>query len=396
MSSSGSPTITIAAPPNTAGVASEILGSMAAESGVITDYNQGSQIRTIAESVGAVVEEQGIWSQALAFQALVYSALSLFNIFPSAAVPASGIVTFSTSNSGPNPPASQNIPIPAGTLIQTNGGVQFQTTAAVTISVGTGSITVPVAALNAGTAGNVPAASITQIISGLVYPLFITNAAPTSGGANAPSVANSLALFAAQIAAIGLSSPVAIANAAYGVSYGAENVQFSTLFEPWIAAGSGAGSGTAGWTLYIDNGTGTASSGLINAVIAKLNGGTVSGASNASGAIGYRDAGVPYVVDAVTPTYAYVSVSASVVSGASVSLTSGAIAAAVSGYFSLPFGASAERANIDAVVGNATQGNLTALAIALSASSGSFSDTPTVSTAVTGRVILGWLEQVYM
>lgn len=391
MSASGSPTITVAAPPTTAGVASQILASMAALSGILTDYNSGSQIRTIAESVGATVEEQGIWAQALAYQALTYSALSLFGIMPGQPVPASGVVTFMTSVSG-SVPASVDVPIPAGTLVATNGGVQFQTSTAVTLSAGLSSIDIPVAAVIPGSLGNVPIGSIIVLISGLTYPLFVSNAAATGGGADAPSVANSLALFTATVASIGLSTPVAIANAAIGVTYGAETVQYSTLYEPWIVAGSGAGSGQALWQLYLDNGTGTASSGLIAAVDAKLRGGTTtSGSSNASGAIGYRDAGVPYQIFAVTPTFAVVAVTGGLAPGASPTLVSGAIQQAVSGYFTLPFGASADQANIAAAVANSALGNLDALIVSLYAS-GSGTPLTVLTTSPSGRIVLGSLS----
>jgi hypothetical protein len=362
---------------------------MAALSGILTDYNSGSQVRTMSEAFGSVIEQQGVWSQALAFQALTYGAMSLFNIAPSGAIAASGTVLFSTSASGSPPPASQNVPISQGTLVQTNGGVQFQTTAPATLSSGVGSISIPIAAVIPGAAGNVPVSGITQIVTGLIYPLFVSNSAPTTGGADAQSASSALALFAATIASIGLSSPVAIANAAIGVTFGAESVQYSTLLEPWVY--NPAFSGLAYWQLYIDNGTGTASSGLVHAVDLKLNGGTVSGVSNAGGAIGYRDAGVPYDIFAVSGTPAVVGVSGTAVSGTDTGLLTLAVQQAVSGYFALPFGAPAEQANIAAVVANAGAGQFTALAVALYAS-GSSSGIPTLSVSPSGRVILGQIN----
>lgn len=378
--------ITIAAPPQTTDVASQILTLMAGLNGVVTDYNAGSQIRTIAESVGSVNEQQGVWAQALAYQALIESALSLFGISVGAAAAASGIVQFSTGTGVP-PAATQDVAIPLGTIVQTNGGTQFQTTQAVTLVNGTTSINAPIQAVVAGAAGNVPANAIINIVTGLVYPLSVTNPAATTGGADAQSQSASLAEFTALVSSIGLSSPVAIANAAIGVSFGSEQVLFSTLYEPWLIS-SGAG---AGWQLYLDNGTGTASSGLIAAVNAKITGGTVSGASNASGAIGYRDAGVPYGIFAVTPTVAVVGVSGSLIPGANATLVSGAIAAAVSGYFTLPFGQSAEQANIAASAANAALGQLSGLTVSLYAS-GSGTPLTALTTSPSGRVILGSLS----
>ena len=388
MSSSG---ISIAAPPSTATAASQILASMAALNGTPTDYNAGSQIRTMSESIGSVIEQQGIWSEAIAYQSLIYGALYLFGITPNLATAASGTVTFQTSVSGVMPNASQNVPIPAGTIVQTNGGTQFQTTTAVVLIAGTTSINAPVQALLAGSAGNVPIGAITNIVTGLIYPLFVTNAAATSGGADAESSSAALARFAAAVSAIGLASPTAIANAAIGVASGAETVAFSTCYEPWIAAGSGAGSGTAGWSLYVDNGSGTASSGLIDAVNTKITGGTVSGASNDFGALGYRDAGVPYNIYAVTPTVAVVGVSGVYASNVNQSAVQAAIQAAVSGYFTLPFGASAELGFLSAAVSNSVAGQLSSLEVALMAS-GSPTPLQTLATSPSGRVVLGELD----
>lgn len=386
------PDITVAAPPTTSDVASTILAVMAAESGTLTDYNQGSQIRTIAEAVGAVCETQGITTQAFAFQALVYSAMSLFQIQPGVAKFSTGLVTFSTSNLPSPPPASQTVTIPVGSIVSTNGGIQFATTQVGVLATGSSSVTVAVQAVVAGSAGNVPPGSIIQIVSGLSYPLFVNNSAATTGGADAETPTQTLARFTAAVAAIPCSTPVAIANAAIGVLSpdGTEEVQYSTLFEPWIAAGSGAGSGVASWTLFLDNGTGTASSGLINAVSLKLNGGSVSGSANAGGAIGYRDAGVPYRVQALVPTRAVVVVSGVVDVLANASIVSGAISAAVSGYFTLPFGAPALQAQIAAVAANAVLGQLDSLAVFLMASGSSLAVSG-ITPAPSGRVILGSL-----
>lgn len=385
--------ITVASPPTATDVASQILATMAAESGVLTDYNQGSQIRTIAESIGAACETQGISFQAVAFQALVYSAMSLFSILPGVANFATGQATFSTSNLPSPPPASQTVTIPASTIVATNGGIQYITAVVGILATGSSTVTVPIIAVLAGAAGNVPPGSILQIVSGLSYPLFVSNAAATTGGADAETPAQTLSRFTAAIAAIGLSTPVAIANSAIGVLSpdGTEQVIFSTLYEPWIAAGGGPGSGTAGWTLFIDNGTGNATSGLIGAVNAKVNGGSVSGASNAGGALGYRDAGVPYKILAVTPTRAVVVVSGIVDVLANASIVSGAIAQAVSGYFQLPFGTAAQQAQISAAAANAALGQLDSLAVFLMVS-GSATPVSGVVPASSGRVILGSLQ----
>jgi len=312
--------------------------------------------------------------------------MTAFGYAPYPAFSSVGSVAFSTAASGVAPNATQNVNIASGTVVQTPGGVQFSTTVAAVLASGTSSVAVPATAVVGGTAGNVPAANISQIVTGLLYPLFVSNPAAFSGGTNAEQLSATLARFSGGVAAIGLSSPVAIANAAIGVTNVAtsETVQYSCCWEPWAAAGSGAGSGVAGWTLYVDNGTGTASSGLIANVVSKLNG------NAASGLVGYRDAGVPYSVSAVTPTLAVVAVSGTASSLTTDSVLSGLITAAVSGYNTLGFGVQAEQALLATAVGNAVLGLTTSLTVSLYAS-GSGSPAATLTPPASGRVVIAQL-----
>lgn len=370
--------VTTASPPTTVDTTSQALATMAALNGVSTDYNKGSQIRTFTEAMGAVVEQQGVWVQATAFQAAVYGALQAFGIFPETAVTASGTVTFATSFPLMSAaPVNQNVAIPSGTIVQTAGGIQFGTTAGSLLASGSISVDVGIVALIGGIAGNVTAASINQIVNGLNYPLSVLNVSGTLGGVDAESPSQTLARFAAERSAVPASTPNGIANAVIGVtaSGSGETVRYSTLEEPWITGGA------PGWNLYLDNGSGTASSDLIAAVNLAL-------FSTPANPYGIRDAGVPYAIYAVSPTVAVVSVTGTVNTLANTSVVSGAIAQAVSGYFVLPFGVPAEQSQIAAVVANASLGALTSLTVALTAS-GSLIPTTALTPAATGRVILG-------
>lgn len=375
--------ITVAAPPTTADVSSQMLAAMAALTGVPTDYNRGSQVRTFSEAAGAVMEQQGVWDQALAFQTIVYGAMATLGIFPGIAVPSSGTFRFASSLASGAPPVGQNVAIPLGTIVSTTGGIQFQTSAAGLLASGSVYTDVTITAVNGGVAGNVPPGAINQIVNGLAYPLVGVNVSGTGGGSDAETPSQTQARYAAARAAIPGSTPSSIANAAIGVSASGtgEQVMFSTLYEPWITMGSGF----VGWTLYIDNGTGMASSGLIDAVIQVL-----SGSGMASGTFGYRDAGVPYAVSGVTPTIAAVTIDAAVINGANLDIVSGAISSAVSGYFSLPFGITAEQAQIAAVVANSSLGLLSSLNVSLFGSGGG-SPVSGVMPINISRVILGTL-----
>jgi hypothetical protein len=380
-----SATITVAAPPSTNTVAAQILASMAALSGVITDFNSGSQIRTTAESLGSIVEMQGVAVSDLALQAFAYSAIAAFGIIPAAATFAAGTVTYSTAPATLiPPPALQDVAIPAGSLVQTASGIQFQTVVDAVLASGTTSISVAAIATIGGSTSNVLPGAINQSISGLGYPIFVTNGAKFQGGAPAETISAALARFSAKVGSLGLSSPVAVANAAIGVSASgtSETVAFAACYEPWVTAGSGAGSGTAGFTVYVDNGAGAASSGLITAVTTQLNGNVALNLS------GYRPAGVPYSIQPVSPVYANVTITGASTADSSGAAVSGGIAAAVQSYFeALVFAAPSEQSQIAASASNAAPGLLTALTVSLFLS-GSSSAVAVITGGPSNRIIL--------
>jgi hypothetical protein len=374
---------------------------MAAQTNVPTDYNPGSQVRTLNEALGSVVEMQATADLATAFQALAYGAMSLFGVGASVAQSATGVATFATSFPvSAALPTTQAVLIPSGTLMQTAGGTQFATIAAATLASGTASITAGIIASLAGAAGNVPASGITGTpLTSIGYPLFVSNGVATAGGADAGTQSSALALFTSRQASLGLSSPVAVANAAIGVTVSGtgETVRYAGNVEPWLLAGSGAGSGTAGFTLYIDNGTGGASSALIAATAAWLSGNITANQS------GFRPNGVPYQVLAVTPVFANVTVSGTLTPGlfASGGVAAGA-ASGVTAYFNtlgvsapVPGGTglnAAGQPQIAARVADAGIGAFSSLSVVLAYASASGTAVPLVSGATGTRVILASLS----
>jgi hypothetical protein len=388
---SGSLSPTIPATPTTVQIATDVMALMAGLSGVTTDYNQGSQVRTLVESLGSVVEQQGVASQAIALQVLAYSAMSLFGIQPNlVGTFATGVATFAMAFPVSAAPAvPQAVSVPSGTLFQTNGGVQFITVAPATLASGTTSVTVGAMATQPGPAGNIAALAVSgQPLSSIGWPLLVQNAAPFGGGSPPSTPSNALALFTAKQASLGLSSPVAIANAAIGVvaSGSNETVAYAAVVEPFILAGSGAGSGTAGFTLYVDNGTGSASSGLLTAVNTWISGNVTAGQS------GFRPAGVPYTVASVVPVFANVAISGTLVPGL---FASGTVAAAASSliqdYFNgLGFAVPAQQPLIAAEAANAGLSAFESLAVTLTYS-GSGTPVSVVSGTYNTRVILNSL-----
>lgn len=369
--------------PQTNALALNILALQGAQSGVLTDYNQGSIVRTLSQSLGSVVELQGLAESTYAFQSMVYGAMAAVGITPLGATSATGTVTFFSPG-----PSNQAVLIPSGTLLQTTGGIQFQTTAAVVLASGASSISTSVVAVSGGTASNVPVSGISQILSPLGYPLTVANGIPTGGGAPAESLAGTLSRFAAAIATPGLASPVAVADGPIGLAVGSEVVAWASVYEPWVAAGTGVGSGTAGFTLYIDDGSGSASTALVSAVASAISG------NQTLGQYGFRPAGVPYVVSGGTPTYIAVVASGSILP--QYASLSGSINTTISGAIltylqTLPFNTSAVQGNLAATVGNAGGGQIQTLGVILGLT-GSSSGLSSVSPGYSGRVICNSLQ----
>jgi hypothetical protein len=224
---------------------------------------------------------------------------------------------------------------------------------------------------------------MTQLISSVGYPLSVTNPNALSGGAPAATASNALALFTAKSNALGLASPVAIANAVIGVTgLAGETVQYSSIFEPWLAAGSGVGSGQAGFTVFVDDGTGSASSTLLSNVGAFITGSQVSGQS------GYRPAGVPFGVSGVVPLYVSVGVTGTLMPGFALATSVTSVATTqINDYFQQQgFGPTIEQAQLAAITANAALGFFTSLTVSL-ALTGSTA-VQTVTGGPSNRVIL--------
>lgn len=376
-------TLTTPAPPSTATVASRLLAIMAAQTGVLSDTNVGSIVRTWAESIGSVNSINAVELQAMAYQAIIYGGFSAFDVQPFTAAAAIGTVTFATTSAGGSgSPAPVSVFIPMGTVVQTTGGTQFGTLSDTTLVSGSTSVSVSAQAISAGLAGNVGASAITQITSPLPVVLYVNNALSFNGGTNAETIQQTAARFANVVAALQLSSPQAVAAACLGVTNGTEVVQYATCYEPYLSSGPPY---SAYFNAIIDNGAGTASGTLITNVTDKLNGDLTNFTTS-----GFRPAGVPFSVSAVVPTAANVAVSATSAATSDAVQVGAQIAAAVQNYFaSLNFGATIQQSVLATQISNAVVNQVTALTVQLLLVA-----TPESSIAVapTSRASLGTLS----
>jgi len=374
--------LNVPAPPTTAQVAVRIMASMQAQQGVATDFNPGSNVRTYSEATGSVVEIQGISMQALVFQAMIYGVYAAFGITPLPETYATVSLVFATTSGANPPPVPYAVSILQGTIAGTAGGVNFQTTQAVVLPIGSSSITVPAVAVDPGPTGNVGPNTITNLLTSLTYPLVVYNPVAAQGGSNAEVPSQTLARFMAKVAALGLGSPVAIANSVIGIA-GApgETVQQANCYEPWMVT---SGTPEAGFTVYIDNGSGNASTTLINNVITFLNG------NLQTGALGNRPAGVPYQVLAVVPVICNIVITGTVSSSTLISTLTTSITNDIDAYFqTVQFNQTVYQTTIVALVANVSGAYLTALSVVLEDANGN--PVSSVSALEYERVILNQL-----
>jgi len=351
--------INLPSPPTTSEIVIGIMQLIAAQSGILTDTNSGSQVRAWGTSVGAVIEQQGIMNQVAMLQYAVQGALGIFGITQTQATYATGNVTFTIGAAQPT-----NVYIPAGTLVSTSGGIVFFTTSASYITAGQLSVTIGVQAQNAGTAGNVAAGSIIQVISALPYAITVSNGAATSGGADLEPITETLTRFNAVSQALAACTPVALAAGVlnYTLSGTGETVKYSTCYEPWLAqAASGVTSGfTVGYDIYVDNGSGTASNDLLSGVTNLIN-----------GTPGLGPAGVPFAVYAVNavPVSGVVNAVAAPFFVTQTAAITTAIQTSVDAYFAaLQFGQDVSQGALLAQVADATYGQVSSIEVNLTPS----------------------------
>ncbi|CAJ0698867.1 baseplate J/gp47 family protein [Ralstonia holmesii] len=241
---------------------------------VLVDLTVGSVLRAVVEANAALV----VWLQGLLMQVLALTRASTssgtdldswvsdFGFARLSAVAATGIVTFSRFTT------TQQVLVPIGATVQTADGTQqFTVTVDTTnsaysaalggyvIAAGTASVSVPVAAVTVGAAGNAVAGSVTVIAGAIAGVDTVTNAAAFVNGADAESDAAVRTRFVAYVASLSKATRAAVSAAIAGVKQGLTSV----ILENQTYAGL-TQNGT--FIVIVDDGTGSPSSTLLSSV----------------------------------------------------------------------------------------------------------------------------------
>lgn len=288
----------------------------------LTDFNQGSVVRTIFEAFATELETYYLEMFRGILEGIDAGVYDSFDFPALGAVSASGNVLISLVNSVNNLPMSptQNIIIPAGFRFQissTNNlsaligsapaGTVYSVTTATTWTAGTSSVLVPVVCQTTGQAGNTAANSINGFLDSLspiVGGTFtVTNPLLFNNGAPAETQTQRQTRFAAYLASLARGTVAALEYAAEQTvvldvnGNIQEKVKIAKVVEPYVVDGDYP---VGHANIYIYNGTGNASSQLIQNAQNIIN-----GYYDVNGNLipGYKSAGIiATVIPVVTQT----------------------------------------------------------------------------------------------
>lgn len=193
------------------GVSREIVRTTRGLNPQVTDFTQGSVMRsTIAEPMAIVAESLGQDVVAMSDQTMQVTLQKAFEIIPAASSPAYGAVQFTVSSS----PSSQTS-LPQGfTVAVPHSTLQYTVGASTVWPTGTTTLEVVVTCSQVGSVGNVAASSITQIVSAVpngLSGLTVTNLNDFTTGRDAQTALDATAQVPVRLAQLKTATKDALA-----------------------------------------------------------------------------------------------------------------------------------------------------------------------------------------
>lgn len=262
-------------------IAQDAIAAVASSTSEVTNFNVGSALRSLVDAFSAeaaVIEQQLEDLVSTAAQNAVYQ---LMDITPGTAVGSTYVLTFTLASA-----ATSSLTLAAGTAATIpNSTLQWLTGQSITIAPGS-SATTTAACSTSGSITNVPANSITQLVSP-VANLTVTNASaqPTVAGRDAPTQTELQAQLSQQTNKLHRGDPSAVETGALSSQLtdasGNPTEQVVKALEVDYIAGSGV--------CYVYNGTGAMSTTLLTQTQNIINGYVDT---NGVVHIGYKAAGV--------------------------------------------------------------------------------------------------------
>jgi len=267
-------------------VASMINVSRAAK-GKITDFSVGSVARTIMEAPAIEIEELYLQMLLGLQEAIPTAVFTSFNFDRLAAIAASGTVQFTCESS------ASAIVVPAGTRVKSESSTyEYATQVDAVIPASSTYVDALVSCTSSGVATNCAAGTLATLVTPVSGITSATNSLAFTNGADAESDLERKSRFMAYVSTLSRGTGAALR---YGASQAhvldatgtiIESAQHISVVEPYLAD-SAQPVGLV--NVYVHNGTGATSAGLISQVQQ-----TVDGYANADGTLvpGWKAAGV--------------------------------------------------------------------------------------------------------
>lgn len=235
------------------------MANMIARQDKITDFNEGSIAHTFCDTVARLMERGYVAIRQGYNEQLKILPYSIFGLTKKSGTYAGGMVVFSRSSA-----LTSDTVIASGTKIS-GGGYSFTTTASATIAAGeTTSDEVTATADEAGSGGNVEAgviSSIDSVVSSDVVA--VTNTSAFTGGCDEETDTEFYLRFQSYINGLSGTNSYAVKAAALSVD-GVKNAELLVHTPP--------AEDIYNFTVYIDDGSGSATDDLIEAVTEAIEG----------------------------------------------------------------------------------------------------------------------------
>lgn len=226
----------------------------------ITDFNVGGVARTLAEAIMVVLAEYEYRTFVGIRNSIPIAAFAAFGFDALPALRASGLVTFSI-----DAPLAQDIVIASGSIVGTEDGRTYETTEDGTLLGGTTSVIISVRATSPGATGNSPTGTLTELVSVNTLISTATNASAITGGEDAESVEKQTARFQLYVSTLtrGVVDSLIVGATSANIKdidgNIVEQVEKAYVSEDFLKT-----IGPIGYfTIYIDNGSATASDELV-------------------------------------------------------------------------------------------------------------------------------------
>jgi uncharacterized phage protein gp47/JayE len=219
----------------------------------ISDFNDGSVTDGFLETASIEIADFYMRVKTGFDRYLQQLAFSVFGFERKSGLYAAGAVVFSRNEATP-----EAITIPSGTTVSTDSGIEFTTQESGTIAGDeTASGSVAIRAVEVGVDGNVPADSVTTVVSTIPGVTGVTNAVALSGGQDTENDADYSRRFQMYLLGLGGANKYGILSAVLSLP-SVRSVAMVEHFPPL--------SGLYNFSLYVDDGAGQAPSSLVDEV----------------------------------------------------------------------------------------------------------------------------------